>query len=321
MGIGSVTSTNNMSSAKMLTAVSTDSKINSIQNKITDAKQQMQKISPKEDLSVNEKEIERKKLQKEISSLNTELKQHQEALSKSQKREILMAELQEDQEQTKEKKTEDKIQTADTSLDNPAEKNLPTDKRQAENPGTVIVSNSDGTVIYKGKVSQDEKPDIDAETKQTDETREKGIAEKEDKTADGDTAKDTGLSHKKIYSFVSADSAVDQANRQGAIIARTRDGIAVLKGEINQDEKRGVDTERKQAELKQLEKKEQRAISFQASILGEAHNTMKSAADTADTETNAKTWGNAKSNAFFNSVNISQKETQAAQQDFYVSFG
>lgn len=104
MGIGSVTSTNNMSSAKMLTAVSTDSKINSIQNKITDAKQQMQKISPKEDLSVNEKEIERKKLQKEISSLNTELKQHQEALSKSQKREILMAELQEDQEQTKEKK-------------------------------------------------------------------------------------------------------------------------------------------------------------------------------------------------------------------------
>lgn len=105
------------------------------------------------------------------------------------------------------------------------------------------------------------------------------------------------------------------------IIARTRDGIAVLKGEINQDEKRGVDTERKQAELKQLEKKEQRAISFQASILGEAHNTMKSAADTADTGTNAKTWGNAKSNAFFNAVNISQRETQAAQQDFYVSFG
>lgn len=320
MGIGSVTSMNNMSSAQMHTAVSTDSKINSIQNKITDAKQQMQKISPKEELSVNEKEIERKKLQKEISSLNTELKQHQEALRKSQKREILMAELQEDQVSTKEKKSEDTMQAADTSsLDNSDEKNLPADKQQAEQPGTVVVSNNDGTVIFKGKVDQDEKLGIDTEEKQTDETKEKVIVEKEDKSTDDDRAKDTGLSHKKIYAIASADSSVQQASGQGTIIARTRDGIAILKGEIEQDEKRGVDTEKKKAELKQLEKKEQRAISFQASILGEANNTVKAATETTDTRISNKV--NANSNAFINAVKISQREAEEEQQRFHVSFG
>ncbi len=323
MGIGSVTSTNSMSSMRMLTAVSSDSKIKNIQNEITNAKQQMQKISPKEDLSAIEKETERKKLQKDISSLNTELKQHQEELRKSQTREIRMAELQEDQKPKKDEKSEDKIQKTETSLDKADEKNQPTDKQQTGRPGTVIASNSDGTVILKGIANQDEKSGVDTEEKRTDETKENGIAEKEAKGVDDDTAKDTGLSHKKIYAIVSADSSTRQANRQGTIIANTRDGIAILKGEINQDEKRGVDTEKKQAELEKMEKREQRAIAFQSSILGEANNTMKSAAETNVTGINAKTQVNinAKSNAFINAIKASQEETQAAQQRFHISFG
>ena len=97
MGIGSITSTNSMSGMQMITAASTDPKIKNIQNEITDAKQQMQKLSSKEEISANEKASERKKFQKEISDLNTELKQHQEELRKSQKREIMLAELREDQ--------------------------------------------------------------------------------------------------------------------------------------------------------------------------------------------------------------------------------
>ncbi|MDE6675864.1 MAG: hypothetical protein K2K19_13825 [Acetatifactor sp.] len=316
MGIGSVTSTNSMSSMRMLTAVSSDSKIKNIQNEITNAKQQMQKISPKEELSVAEKETERRKLQKEISSLNTELKQHQEELRKSQTREIRMAELQEDQKLTKEEKPE-------TSLDKADEKNQPNDKQQTGRPGTVITSNSDGTVIFKGIANQDEKSGVDTEEKQADETKENGIAEKEAKAVDDDAAKDTGLSHKKIYAIVSADSSTRQANRQGTIIANTRDGIAILKGEMNQDEKRGVDTEKKQAELEKMEKREQRVIAFQSSILGEANNTMKSAAETNVTGINDKTQVNinAKSNAFINAIKASQEETQAAQQRFHISFG
>ena len=145
MGIGGVTSTNSMSSMQMLKAVSTDPKIKKIQNEITNAKQQMQKLSPKEELSDNEKETERKKLQKEISSLNTELKQHQEELRKSQKKEIRIAELQEDQKLTKEEKSEDKLQTKETSLEKADKKGLPTDKHQTASQGTVIASNSDGS--------------------------------------------------------------------------------------------------------------------------------------------------------------------------------
>lgn len=320
MGIGSVTSTNSMSGMRMLTAVSTNSKVKNIQKEITDAKQQMQKISPKEELSVNEKEIERKKLQNEISSLNTELKQHQETLRKSQKREIMMAELQESQELTKADKSEDKKPTPETSLDKENEKNLPADRQQAGRPGTVLINNSDGTVILKGAINQDEKPGIDAEEKQADESKEKAIAEIEEKNTDSDTAKDTGLSHKKIYAIVSADSSARQAGHQGTVIARTRDGIAILKGEINQDEKRGVDTEKKRAALEKMEKKEQRAISFQSTILGEANKTMKSAAGANVTGTNGKAQVNAANNAFFNAIKVSQEATLAAQQKFHFSF-
>ena len=306
MGIGSVTSTNSMSSMQMLKAVSTDPKIKKIENEITNAKQQMQKLSPTEELSNNEKEAEREKLQKEISSLNIKLKQHQEELRKSQNKEIRMAELQEDQKLTKEEKSEDKAD----------EKNLPTDKHQTGSQGTVIANNNDGTVILKGKMNQDEKHSVDTEEKQADETKEK-----EAKTINSDTDTESSLSHKEIYALVSADSSVRQASRQGAVIASTRDGIAILKGEINQDEKRGVDTEKKQAELEKMEKKEQRAIAFQSSILGEANNTMKTAVETKMPGINDKTLVNAKNNAFINALKVSQEEPQAAQQRFHVSFG
>ena len=94
MGISSITSTNSMSAMQMAAPNLKDQKSKNIQSDITNAQQQMKKLSSKEDLSANEKTNERKKLQKEISSLNIELKQYQEELRKSQKKEVMMAELQ-----------------------------------------------------------------------------------------------------------------------------------------------------------------------------------------------------------------------------------
>ena len=85
-----------MSAMQMAAPNLKDQKSKNIQSDITNAQQQMKKLSSKEDLSANEKTNERKKLQKEISSLNIELKQYQEELRKSQKKEVMMAELQED---------------------------------------------------------------------------------------------------------------------------------------------------------------------------------------------------------------------------------
>ena len=320
MGIGSITSTNSMSNMQMITAASTDPKIKNIQNEITDVEQQMQKISSKEELSVNEKTDERKKLKKEISSLNEKLKQQQEELLRAQKREGMLAELREDKKPAKEEKSEDKVQIKETSSDKSDEKNLPADQQQISSQGSVITRNNDGTVVLKADMNQDETSDVDTTKKQNDEAKEKGISEKEPKATDNDMATDSGLSHKELHAMISADSSAQQANQQGSVLARTRDGIAILKGEMNQDEKRGVDTERKQHELEKLEKQEQRATSFQSYILSEANNTMKSATETKVAGINDSAQVSADGNAYINAFNLSQEDEQASQQRFYVSF-
>ena len=305
---------------QMITAASTDPKIKNIQNEITDVEQQMQKISSKEELSVNEKTDERKKLKKEISSLNEKLKQQQEELLRAQRRESMLAELRENKKPAKEEESEDKVQTKEISSDKSDEKNLPADQQQTSNQDAVITKNNDGTVVLKADMNQNDTRDVDTTKEQDDEVKEKSISEKEPKAADNDTTTDSGLSHKEVHAMLSADSSVQQANQQGSVIARTRDGIAILKGEMNQDEKRGVDTERKQNELEKMEKQEQRATSFQSYILGEANNTMKSAAEINVAGIKDSTQTNADGNAYINALNLSQGDDQAAQQRFYVSF-
>lgn len=319
MGIGSVTSMNSMPGMQRTMTGSTNSKIKNIQNEITGVQQQMQALSSKEELSVNEKMNERKKLQKEISGLNTELKLHQEEFRKSQKREIRMAELREDMKPAKEETSGDKILTDEKSSGKTDEKTQATGKMPTDQPGTVITKDNDGTVILKGSIDQDGKQGIDTGEKQTEEPKEEVSAEKETNNASHDT--NTGLSSKETHALVSADHSVEQANRQGTVIARIRNGIAILKGTINQDEKQGIDTEQKQAGLEKLEKQEQRATTFQFSILGEANNTMQSAAKTDASGTRGGTPVNAENNAFIKALKSSQQEEQTALQRFHVSFG
>lgn len=340
MGIGSVTSMNSMSNMQMTMAGSTDTKSKSIQNEITGVRQQMQKLSSEENLSVNEKTNERRKLQKEISGLNTELKQHQEELLKSQKREIRLAELQEEQKPSKEEKTTDKIQANEASQSRTDEKKLPFDKQQPNDRGTVIAKNSDGTVILKenrnqagtrsGNTGKNQAPEnvlnrADEKNPASDklpaaEEAKKGLNDGEETKAIS-TGTDAGLSSKEIHALVSSDTSVQQADRQGTIIARIRGGIAILRDEINQDEKRGIDTERKQEELEKLEEKEQRATAFQFSVLSGANHTMKSAAKANVSGEENKTQANTENNAYINAVKFSREEDQAAQQRFYVSLG
>lgn len=295
----------------------TDSRSKNIQKEITDTQQQMQKLSSKEDLSANEKNQERKELQKEISDLNTELKQRQEELSRSQKKEIMLARLREDQGLTKEEKPEEKAQPERTS-DESDEKKLPSDGQQAENQGTVIAKNSDGVVLLKGETNPGKTDSIDAENQQSVETAKENVVEEQETAPaadDDDAVTDAGISHKEIHAMVSADASAQQADRLGAVIAKTSDGIAILKGEISQDERRGVDTERKQAELEKMEKREQRAMAFQFSMLGEAGGAAKSAVETD--EATARKQFKTENNAFASAMNLSQGEQ--AQHRFYVS--
>lgn len=282
MEINNISSINRMSCMPMAAAGSADTKMKRVKNEISDAKQQLQKLSAKEDLSAAEKSNERKKLQKEISDLNTELEQHREEFLRSQKREAMLAEMRENGRQAKETPSEDETQTNGTALDGTEEKNLSADGQQAAQPGTVIAKSSDGTVIFKGTAAQAENSGVEEEEEQAGKT---GVENEEDETTapDGGMVTDASPDGKKMQAMVSADASMKLAGRQGTVVTNTRDGIAILKGEIKLDEQRGTDTEQKQAELKEMRKREKRAIAFQFSMLGETGRSLQSAAspDTA----------------------------------------
>lgn len=300
-GIGGITSAVSMPATQITASDLKDQKSKNLQNEITDVQRQMQKLSSEEELSVTEKAVEKEKLQKEKSSLDTKLKLHQDELLKSQKREIKSAELQEDRKPAATEGSEDK------PADDPSgEKKLPADDRRALQPGTVITQNSDGTVILKEVLSQAANRDADTESKQSDETKEEVAAEKETKTADADTVTGANLSEKEVQTMVSADASVQQVSRQEALVTKTDNDIAVLKGEIRQDAYRGVDTEKKEAELKDLQEQRKREMAFQFSLIGELNNATPS-----ETETNERTF-------YVSGVNASQ-EDQALQQGFQVS--
>lgn len=325
MKTGSISSADRMALMQVTKAALKDQKSKSIQNEITAVQQQMQKLSSAEDLSVNEKANERKKLQKEISGLNTELKQHEEELLRSQKREQMLAALREDKNPAKENPAENEMRSEETAptssnTEDPKAQNLPSNNaQQVTQPGSVITRNGDGTVILKETLMQDRTPDAEAADKQADESEE----ESTDKATASETL-DNGMSadfrptNKEIHAMVSADSALQQAGRLGTIISKTSDGIAILKEEIEQARDRDADTERQQAALQKMERQERLAMAFQSSILGTANDAMKSVTDPVSAKEKRTT--NTETNAYKNVLNLSQ-EDWTSQQKFHVSFG
>ncbi len=253
MGVGNISSMNGMSGMQMPVSGFTDTKSKKVQNEITEMQRQMQKLSSDEELSVDEKSDERKKLQQEISSLNTELKRYEEESLKAQKRKEMLAELRE-YEEPAEEESADKIQ-ADGKEEGAAET-----KTEA---ATVIFQDSDGTVLLKGGVDQAEERGVDAEKKQADETEEEDMAEETVKPMDEEDETDTGISGREMYAMVFAEDSEQQEETQDRVIADIKGDIAVLKGEISQDKRRGVDTDQKQEELEKLQRREERARELQ----------------------------------------------------------
>ena len=325
MGIGGVTSGNNSMSVMQMTPASLkDHKSKNIQNEITDVQRQIQKLSSEDELSVNEKTDERKKLQREKSSLDTELKQYQEELLRSQKREIRLAELQE-QPNPEDEETKDGSQASEAVSDAPEKESRPTDEKQPLQPGTIITQNSDGTVILKEALQQAEsddkaventqekgKPAIAAEASTAVEKDVQAQAEEESE----DTTADTAFSDKQMQAMVSSDTSMKQAERMGTLVTKTEDGIAILKGEIKQDAYRGVDTGRKEAELKDMQNQREQEMGVQFALLGAGGHIMKSAAGSETVkDSNQEDVGK---NFQVSGLNAPQDE-QAAQERFHVA--
>ncbi len=182
-------------------------------------------------------------------------------------------------------------------------------------PGTVSTQNSDGTVILK-EVLHRTADDKEAQDQQAVKAKEEMDAKKAEKAEDVDTMTDTALSDREVQAFVSADSSMQQADRQGMHVTKTNGDIAVLRGEMKQDGYYGTDTERKQAALNDMQKQRTREMSFQFSLLGEADNALQAAS-----ETNAPAGNAAQANAerTFHVSGLNTSPEEQAQQGFQVS--
>lgn len=315
MGIGSITSAKTMTVTQVTPSALKDQKSKSIQNEITEVRQQMQKLSSKEDLSANEKTNERKKLQKEISGLTTELKQYQDDLLRSQKREQMLAKLWEDNKPVKEDSSETDTRSEKEASNTTVKSDQSSKEQQTAQANSIVAQNSDGTVILKEITGQDRNSDWDTKTEPAVEIEEEVNDETETK-ADDDAVADFRPSNKEIQAMVTSDSSLQQTRHLGTIISKTSDGIAILKKEIEQAKERGLDTELKQAELKKIERQEQLAMAFQFSILGAADQALQSA---VNPQSSIDKTTDRENNAYINALNLSQEE-YASQQKFYVSF-
>ncbi|MCM1267938.1 MAG: hypothetical protein NC302_08545 [Bacteroidales bacterium] len=282
-GIGSITAGSNMTVNRTPAAEPKDQKSKNLQNEITDVQREMQRLNSASELTVSEKTEERQKLQQEKSDLSTQLKLHQDELLKSQKREVKLAELQEERMPAREETAED-TESAESITSDPAKETTtteqPAEDRHAMQPGTVIARTNDGTVILKEVLRRAEDDAADAEKAQTVEAKEEDAAKEEAKAAEEeDTLTDIGFSAGEMQTMVSANAAGTQAERQGALVNQTDGDIAVLKGEIRQDAYRGVDTDRKQGELDEMQKQKTRELAFEFSMIGETNAAMQAGAE------------------------------------------
>lgn len=89
--------------------------------------------------------------------------------------------------------------------------------------------------------------------------------------------KDAAIARPDVQSVITERNAMDQIKRQGTVIARIENDIVILKGEIQQDEARGLDVKEKKEELKEQEKKVQQATDSQFSAIGQTNRMVHKA--------------------------------------------
>lgn len=258
MGIGGVKTMNGMTGWQGAANQRVDSVSKNIQNEISTVERQKQGLSSKQELSVEEKAKKKQELQQELSSLNIKLRQRQEEIGKEQKKEALAGEVKDAggsaAETEKVKGNADRENTEKIKADG-----LETEKKNTEKKN-IDISGAGKENVSAGVQASEKNAEIagDAEN------------ERDEKL------QDIGIPQKDVQSIVKGASSREQMNRREAVIARTEGGIAILKGEIRQDELRGADTEKKKEELKRQEQKVQNAAKGVPNVKGPSK-----AADTA----------------------------------------
>lgn len=162
------------------------------------------------------------------------------------------------------------------------------------------------------------------ETKEAGQTGKDGreIREEEKKGTEEEN-KAIGISGTGMQETVAADLAMRQLRSRQSVISGMENGIAILQGEIRQDEARGANVEQKQAALKKQEEKVQKASAPRFSVLDNTYKVIVDAtrANTGGSKETAvnNVKRNSDANAFIKSSNYT-KENKQSPQPFYTSF-
>lgn len=236
MGIEGVRAAEGFAGSQAKAAEAVDAVSKGIQNEIENVQRKKQSLSSEEDISVEEKVKKRKELQQELRSLNAKLRQHQAEVRRERQKEAAAEELRAENGRDAEEKKAD----------------LEADGKQKANP------NGAGGQEQKAGAAERKDP----KEKEGD---VKGVREEQEK------AREAGMSGDEVRRFVAAGAAVEQNRKQGSIIARMEGGIVILKGEIDLDEVREEDTEKKRVELKEQEERLRQAEAMQLPDLTKPH--------------------------------------------------
>lgn len=209
---------------KMDTSRINDAESTGIQNRITDAQQQLQRLSSDKELTAEEKKQKRQEVQKEIADLNRELRQRQMELRRKQ------IEKQEEEEKG----------------EKPWEEN-----RTGELTGTAKIS---------GTEEKEEKEDAAKD-------RERMRQEEEERQMP--------FPRKNEAAMLAAAEAKDQAGAQRQVVISLEGTARITQSEIDQDTRRGQNTERKEEALKATEERAARAASAQMGLLSNAAKDIR----------------------------------------------
>lgn len=88
-----------------------------------------------------------------------------------------------------------------------------------------------------------------------------------------------GMSKAGMAAMITADSSMKQAQAQGRVATNMKGQAGILRAEISQDAKRGVNVEKKQEELSDLEHRLEDTTASQVSSMADAAKVMKDAAE------------------------------------------
>ncbi|MDE6687608.1 MAG: FlxA-like family protein [Lachnospiraceae bacterium] len=90
--------------------------------------------------------------------------------------------------------------------------------------------------------------------------------------------KGSGISQAGMTAMISADSSMKQAKVQGSVATNLNGTARVLKFEIEMDKERGIDTQKQEENLAELEQNALNATASQMHTLSEANKTLEEAA-------------------------------------------